>query len=154
MSMTAASSLAEFWADKLDWPTPVKREDIRGPVPDYTPEELTELLALLHPLRIFRDGRWLQIPVDLPTLRASEHEYRTYLDEQQQANFKASAAYVLATTAVERQRQEEAADRREQQEREVNLAAARDRKVGELIAHGVSPREAEQLVDQHRPARA
>src|SRR5438045_1369110 len=118
-----ASQLATYWVERLDWPTPPKPADVQNPVPDYTPEEIAEVLRLISPLRILRDGRWVQIPTDLATLRSTQHEYLTHLHEVNQASFKESGPYRLAVTAVERQRQDEAADRREQQQREQNLAA-------------------------------
>jgi hypothetical protein len=148
--MTA--SLASYWGAQLRWPERPRPQDVRGEAPAYSAEEIAEVLQLISPLRLYRDGRWISIPTDLATLRANELEYLNHLDEINQANFRESGEYKLAVAAAERQRQEEAADRREQKEREVNLSMARDRRIGQLIAGGLSPLEAAKMVDQHSTA--
>src|SRR5258705_383315 len=71
------------------------------------------------------------------------------------AAFKESAEYRLAVTAVSAQRQEAAADAAEQRAREEDLAAARDRRIGQLVQAGVSPHDADRLIaEQEAKARA
>jgi hypothetical protein len=153
--MNTPTQAADYWTAKLKWPAPSTPEDVQGVVPSYSPEEIAEVLRLISPLRVYRDGRWIQIPTDLPTLRANQVQYRLHIDEKATAVFKESGEYRAAVVAVTAQRQEAAADAQEQRDREEGIAEARDRRLGLLIQSGIPPREADRLLrEQEAKARA
>lgn len=124
----------------------------QGPVPQYTPEEVAELLRLISPLRLQgEDGRWREVPMDLNYLRWLR---RDWLDEQQRRVddvWRNTAAYRRMVA----EQQHQAAEAREDREYEQSRVRGREqlaaRRFLELRELGLSVPAAREHVGREFP---
>ena len=131
----------------------VPPEAAQGPVPQYTAEELAEVLALVSPLRWYDNtaGKWREIDTSLPALRQARREYLSDLQDRADRVWRSSGAYAQAVDRAAAAAREAAADRQYERDREARREALASRRVGELVAYGLSPREAQAQVAREFP---
>jgi hypothetical protein len=131
----------------------VPPEAAQGPVPEYTPEELAELVRLIHPLRVYDNdaGRWRTVDTSLPALRHARHEYLSDLQDRADRVWRSSGAYAQAVDRAAAAGREVAADRAYEREREARREALSSKRVSELVEYGLSPREAQAQVAREFP---
>lgn len=136
-------------------PSPALRQEaarleaeLGPPLPEYTADELAELLALVHDLKVWCNGcgRWHAVAVSLPRLRDLRQRW---LDDRQAEADEAWRSH----PAVKRRAAQEAAEAAEKQaalreERERQTARQRraDQLFGEMVGAGMTAAEAQALV--------
>lgn len=116
----------------------------QAPVPDYTPEQLAELLALITPLRYWdsRSSRWITIDCSLAKLREYRRTYVEELQDRADEHWRSSGAYRKAVDVSVAAAREAAQDRAHARARDEARERSRNRRIAELIDYGLGVREA------------
>jgi hypothetical protein len=135
-----------------DLPDPYARPVIpadagREPVPDWSAEQVQELLRLLSPLRLWSEsaGRWIVVPASelLSRLRTSQGLWVDELQGRADAQWRSSGAYQRLLMSAESEQAAARLEREERATREARRERVATRRRAELLELGLSPRQVE-----------